>query len=284
MELLMNYHFTYQTKNLINGKTYVGVHSTKNPNDSYIGHGIKRDSDAKRMKKNGCRSLFVLAVCKYGYKNFKREILSYFDSREDALDEEVFIVDNNWIKDENNYNTSLGGLGSSRPLTTEHLNTLKDLSSKEYLVVNLETKESWVIKNLSEFERKRYKEFSHSNDGKRILSRLNPVSRGKSLMYKDKWWVCLLSNWNGCIPTKKELIEKRRINLTKNNKVAESNFRRSKTYYFVSPDGETVKVEHLPSFCKKNNLYSANMCKVHKGFNKTHKGWSKHIKQKTNNE
>ncbi|ADG36130.1 putative truncated Seg-like homing endonuclease [Acinetobacter phage Acj61] len=33
------YNFTYLTTNLINGKMYYGVHSTKNINDGYIGSG-----------------------------------------------------------------------------------------------------------------------------------------------------------------------------------------------------------------------------------------------------
>lgn len=47
------FYFTYQTKNLINGKTYIGVHSTHNLNDGYIGCGIKRQSDADYDKKYG---------------------------------------------------------------------------------------------------------------------------------------------------------------------------------------------------------------------------------------
>ena len=31
------YNFTYLTTNLINGKMYYGVHSTKNINDGYMG-------------------------------------------------------------------------------------------------------------------------------------------------------------------------------------------------------------------------------------------------------
>ena len=57
----MRYHFTYQTKCLINNKTYIGVHSTKNLKDSYIGSGIA-------LKK---------AIAKHGRKNFVCTILSF---------------------------------------------------------------------------------------------------------------------------------------------------------------------------------------------------------------
>ena len=96
------YNFTYQTKNLINGKTYIGVHSTDKLNDGYIGCGV-------RGNKNNCVSHFQLAVRKHGYKNFKLEILSFFDTAQEAYEEEVFLVDERWVNSKDNYNKSLGG-------------------------------------------------------------------------------------------------------------------------------------------------------------------------------
>jgi len=98
------FHFVYQTKNLINGKTYVGVHSTNNINDGYIGNGIKTQNDTKYSK-----TAFSAAVSKYGISNFKREILAFYDSFDDAYKEEEFIVCQSWVERSDNYNTSLGG-------------------------------------------------------------------------------------------------------------------------------------------------------------------------------
>lgn len=89
------YHFTYQTKNLVNGKTYVGVHSTNDLNDGYLGSG-------KVLKQ---------AIRKYGKSNFAREILSFYDSKDEAYNEEKHLVDNNWVISENNYNQCIGGEG-----------------------------------------------------------------------------------------------------------------------------------------------------------------------------
>lgn len=63
-------YFTYQTKNLINGKTYIGVHKTKNINDGYIGNGVYRQSCADREVKRKPNIPFLNAVVKYGYNNF----------------------------------------------------------------------------------------------------------------------------------------------------------------------------------------------------------------------
>jgi group I intron endonuclease len=83
----------YKVTNKINNKFYVGVHSTKNPNDSYMGSGkIIKD-----------------AILKYGKENFVKEVLFIFDSLEEALNKEKEIVNENFVKDNNNYNLSLGG-------------------------------------------------------------------------------------------------------------------------------------------------------------------------------
>jgi len=94
----LTYNFTYQTKNLINGKTYVGVHSTDNINDDYLGSG-------KRLQ---------IAIEKYGRDNFISIPMEYFDNVEEAYEEERFLVNEKWILNENNYNLALGGWGGDR--------------------------------------------------------------------------------------------------------------------------------------------------------------------------
>lgn len=83
----------YKVTNMINNKYYIGVHSTKNPNDSYMGSGkIIKD-----------------AILKYGKENFRKEVLFVFDTLEEALSKEKEIVTEDFVKNENNYNISLGG-------------------------------------------------------------------------------------------------------------------------------------------------------------------------------
>lgn len=109
------YNFVYQTKNLINGKTYIGVRCTNNLNDGYIGCGVYSQESAmkgvERDIKEGYKGRFKQAVVKYGYNNFKREILSFFDTAEEAYEEEAWLVDEEWVRREDTYNVSLGGIG-----------------------------------------------------------------------------------------------------------------------------------------------------------------------------
>lgn len=112
------YNFTYQTKNLVNGKTYIGFHCTNNLNDGYIGCGVRSQASARGYKKYGNKSAFIDAVNKYGYHNFKREILCFFDTREEAVEEEMFLVNVDWVNNPKNYNISLGGNGGNPSLFT----------------------------------------------------------------------------------------------------------------------------------------------------------------------
>lgn len=92
----MKYFYFYKITNLINNHFYYGVHITNNLNDGYMGSG-------KRLK---------YAIKKYGIENFTKEILKYFDSKEEAFEYESEIVNENLVKNNNCYNLTKGGHGS----------------------------------------------------------------------------------------------------------------------------------------------------------------------------
>jgi hypothetical protein len=145
------YIFTYQTKNLINGKTYIGVHSTNNLDDGYIGNGIVSNGTNDSQLKAGRYRPFVMAVKKYGYENFKIEILSFFDTLEEVYEEEAFLVDYKWVKSQDNYNVALGGYYNKKPY---RLYEFSDDINKMYSDINISysdinkkynaTKGSWI--------------------------------------------------------------------------------------------------------------------------------------------
>jgi hypothetical protein len=157
------YNFTYQTKNTLNGKTYIGVHSTNNINDGYIGNGIKSKASCDSQIKRGNSNKFVRAVNKYGYSNFKMEVLCFFDTIEEAYEEESIIVNTDWVINEGNYNTALGGFYSKKipelHKEEEYINELfsnPNISYREISELFGKTKGSWInLINEETFKKRR---------------------------------------------------------------------------------------------------------------------------------
>lgn len=89
------YHIVYQTTCLVNNKIYIGVHSTEDINDDYLGSGF-------HLKK---------AIEKYGRNKFKKDIIKIFDDPKNAYELETQIVNEDFIKSNNTYNIVLGGKG-----------------------------------------------------------------------------------------------------------------------------------------------------------------------------
>ena len=103
-------YIVYKTTCLVNGKIYIGVHRTEDPNvfDGYIGCGMTSANPALH------RTVFHKAVHKYGYHNFKRETLYVFDHKKPAYKKEAEIVTPEFIAMNDNYNTAIGGGGGSK--------------------------------------------------------------------------------------------------------------------------------------------------------------------------
>jgi group I intron endonuclease len=79
------YNFVYLTTNIVNGKQYIGDHSTNiDPNkDTYLGSG---------------RPYFQNALNEYGKQNFKREILEFFSTKQEAFNaQEKYIIKYNTL-------------------------------------------------------------------------------------------------------------------------------------------------------------------------------------------
>ena len=89
------YHFTYKTTNLTNGKYYLGMHSTNKLSDGYLGSG-------KRLRHS---------IRKYGVNNFEFEILKHFANFEEMRDGEIELITDEDIKNLNCMNMKKGGDG-----------------------------------------------------------------------------------------------------------------------------------------------------------------------------
>ncbi len=87
------YHYLYKTTNLMNNKYYYGIHSTNNLEDGYLGSG-------KRLR---------YSIRKYGKDNFKKEILSYYNSREELSNAEKTIITKDILQDKYCMNIIYGG-------------------------------------------------------------------------------------------------------------------------------------------------------------------------------
>jgi hypothetical protein len=89
------YHYIYKTTNLINGKYYIGMHSTDNLGDGYLGSG-------RRLR---------YSINKYGKENHKVEILEFVDTRKELAGREKDIVNLNEIVKKECMNLMVGGVG-----------------------------------------------------------------------------------------------------------------------------------------------------------------------------
>lgn len=92
---MKQYYYVYKIKNLINGRIYIGVHSTDNLNDGYMGSGL----------------IISQAIKKYGIENFKKLILKFFKTSEEMFAYESIIVNEKFIRSDNTYNIREGGRG-----------------------------------------------------------------------------------------------------------------------------------------------------------------------------
>ncbi len=104
----------YRTKNLVNGKFYIGVHKTENPHDSYLGSG--------RYLKN--------AVAKYGDDGFEKEILFTYLDAASAFEKEARLVEA-FHNDPLCMNLRQGGTGGFDYINRNGLTTGRTVEGKE---------------------------------------------------------------------------------------------------------------------------------------------------------
>jgi len=90
-------HYLYKIENKLNKKIYIGIHSTENIDDGYM----------------GSIALVSQAIEKYGKNNFSKTILEYCDSREKLVELEKKIVNKEFVARRDTYNLSVGRGGAT---------------------------------------------------------------------------------------------------------------------------------------------------------------------------
>lgn len=89
------YYTVYRVTNKVNGKYYIGKHTTDDPNDKYMGTG----------------TIITRAIQAYGLDAFEKQVLYFCDSEEHAFEVEAQLVTEALVNDPMCYNLRAGGKG-----------------------------------------------------------------------------------------------------------------------------------------------------------------------------
>jgi hypothetical protein len=168
------YHFIYKTTNLLNGKYYIGMHSTSNLKDGYMGSG-------KRLR---------YSINKYGKENHNVEILEFVNNREELKKREKDIVNLNEIEKKECMNIVIGGEGGFT-IKQQILNSKKSKEKIEWLKENDKEWSENHKNNMSKGQKKVYDEGkrekfyfydwngkNHTNESKKLMSK---IKKGKKI-------------------------------------------------------------------------------------------------------
>ena len=150
------YHFIYKTTNLKNGKFYVGMHSTHNLNDGYLGSGLRL---RRSIRRNGA-------------ENFKIEYLEFFNNRIELANREKQLVNEDLLKDPMCMNIRPGGSGG---WTSEQQKQNANKSNE---------RQTWLRENDKEWSDIRLKQLKEN--GSKVFTNLWKLGKLKPLDWTGK--------------------------------------------------------------------------------------------------
>ncbi len=249
----------YKIINLINKKYYYGVHNGNNT-DSYLGSG----------------KLLHQAYKKYGINNFKKEILLYFDTIEEAFEYEKIIINEKMINKNNPmcYNICVGGLGGDK-FSCQSIDIQKKINFKRSQSVK-ETYKNMSIEKKQEIYNKRKKNINNEIKLK-ISNTLKEFQQNKTDEQKQQISNKIKETYENMSIEQKEEFSNKIKNAYKNmsiEKKKEISAKRKETYENMSIEqkqeiydkvrkklSETQKGKKLPKYlCPYNHLiiYSAS--------------------------
>lgn len=124
------YYTVYKTVNTYDNKVYVGVHSTDDLNDGYIGSSLELKADFRE----------------YGKDVFTTSIVYFCKNQDEAYSLEELIVDSDFVNSPLTYNKAVGGKTPNKSLEEESpLKTLQDTEEhiKDCLMVHKKKESSF---------------------------------------------------------------------------------------------------------------------------------------------
>lgn len=132
------YHYIYKTICIITNKFYIGMHSTNNMEDGYVGSG-------KRLWHS---------INKYGKENHIREILEFLPNRTSLKAREKEMINEELLNEELCMNIQLGGGGGLHKMTDGEAKIWHSMGGKKTWELHREE----ISKMVSEKNKKNWKD------------------------------------------------------------------------------------------------------------------------------
>jgi hypothetical protein len=180
------YHYIYKITCLRNERYYIGMHSTDNLEDGYTGGG-------KRIKNS---------VKKHGKDAHRKEILEFFENREDLRNREIQLVNEELLNDPMCINLNKGGDGgwlkewSTKGAISaneknwkdpEFREKMKEVSRKTFIRLwgDPEYREKFIESIRNSFKGKK-----HSDESKKKIGESNSIrQKGNNNSQYGKIWI-----------------------------------------------------------------------------------------------
>lgn len=142
-------HYIYKTTNIITGKFYIGMHSTFDIDDDYLGSG----------------KYLWRSIKKYGKENHKKVILEFCKDRIELKKREKEIVNEDMIHDKMCMNLTIGGEGGFSIEQQRENNRRSQLSQK----ILRETNPVWVKNRCNKISKNIKKQFDNGIRERKIF-------------------------------------------------------------------------------------------------------------------
>lgn len=179
------HHYIYKTTCNVNGKFYIGMHSTENLDDGYLGSG---------------RRLWN-SINYHGKGNHKKEIIEFCLNREELKQREREIVNVELINDNFCMNIQLGGGGGF--INEEHMMKVSKAGNKGFLEkmqdedYRKEFSKKLSVANKKQYldgkrEKKRFYDWNGKNHTDESKQKMSDMKKGtgvgeKNSVYGRKW-------------------------------------------------------------------------------------------------